>query len=158
MSNPYLYNSYQPYSPQMMEGQMNISPTFHNLQYLSGSVGSTTGSLSSTSSSASSTSNYSLHNPRMRYYLSKSFDLEDDLEFCPDIPENLPFNSSPTFKKFNPYTASVFSPTVQPAELSIPAIPSVPSLPRVSTPRTKKVIEIVNPHTKVRVGSPAIQK
>lgn len=156
MSNPYIFNNYQQYSPQLLETQMNnISPTFHNLQYLSGSVGSATGSLSSTSSASSSSSNYSLHNPRMRYYLSKSFDLEDDLEFCPEIPENLPFSSSPTFKKFNPYTASVFSPTLQPVDL---ALPNVPSSPRVSTPRIKKPIEIVNPHTKVRVGSPAIQK
>lgn len=156
MTNPYILNPYQHYSPQMLEAQMsNMSPTFHDLQYLSGSLGSTTGSLSSTSSASSSaSSNYSLHNPRMRYYLSKSFDLEDDLEFCPEIPENFTLGSSPTFKKFNPYTASVFSPTLQPVDLALP----VPSSPRVSTLRIKKPIEIVNPHTKMRVGSPAIQK
>lgn len=155
MSNPYMYNSYQQYSPSMGEGQMsNTLPTFHNLQYLSD--GNTAGSSVSSSTSSSVSSNYSLHNPRMRYYLSKSFDAEDDLEFCPDIPESLTLNSSPTFKKFNPYTALVFSPTANHGEL--PLSPNVPSSPRVLTPRIKKPIDIINPHTKVRVGSPAVQK
>lgn len=156
MSNPYMYNSYQQYSPSMADGLMNnVLPTFHNLQYSGG--GNTAGSSVSTTSSTSSSvsSNYSLHNPRMRYYLSKLFDAEDDLEFCPDIPEGIALNSSPTFKKFNPYTASVFSPTANHGEQ--PLSP-VASSPRVLTPRVKKPIDIINPHTKVRVGSPAVQK
>lgn len=123
MSNPYI-NSYQQYSPTQGENPLNTSPTFHNLSYVSRGSG---GALSSASSTSSQTSNYSLHNPRLRYYLSKSFDAEDDLEFCPDIPE-----STTNVKKFNPYTALVFSPTTE------------PQLPRVSTPRIKKPIEIVN--------------
>lgn len=149
MSNPYMYN-YQQYSPSMAEGQMNTMsstlPTFHSMQYGSGS------SVSSSSTSSVSSS-YSLHNPRMRYYLSKSFDAEDDLEFCPDIPESVPLNSSPTFKKFNPYTASVFSPTAHHGESS-----NVSLSPRVLTPRVKKPLDIVNPHTRVRVASPAMPK
>ncbi|SGZ48384.1 CIC11C00000004122 [Sungouiella intermedia] len=154
MSNPYSYNSYQQYSPSMGDGQLsNTLPSFHHLQYLGGASGS---SGSSTSSTSSSLSNYSLHNPRMRYYLSKSFDAEDDLEFCPDIPESVPLNSSPTFKKFNPYTASVFSPTATQGDQPM----SNPSSPRVLTPRIKKPIDIVNPHTKARIGtsSPAVSK
>lgn len=89
----------------------------------------------------------------MRYYLSKSFDLEDDLEFCPDIPE---LNSSPQVKKFNPYTASVFSPTTHHAEAPQSPVDGPPS-PRVHTPRIKKPIEIVNPN-RGRIGSPAIGK
>lgn len=153
MSNPYMYNSYQQYSPNMADGLMNnVLPTFHNLQYLGGNNGGSSVSTSSTLSSISS--NYSLHNPRMRYYLSKLFDAEDDLEFCPDIPEGL-LNSSPTFKKFNPYTASVFSPTANHGDQ--PPSPA-PSSPRVLTPRIKKPIDIINPHTKVRVSSPAVPK
>lgn len=154
MSNPYAYNgSYNQYSPPHTEGQMNTSPIFHNMQYVSGS---NTGTLSSLSSSTASSvsSNYLLHNPRLRYYLSKLFDAEDDLEFCPEIPEFA--GSSPTTKKFNPYTASVFSPTTSAAEPSSLQLASQQST-RVHTPRAKKVIEIVNPHTKVRVGSPALK-
>lgn len=154
MSNPYMYNNYQQYSPSMANGAMNnTSPTFHHLQYLTG-TNSGSGSLSSASSTASSvSSNYSLHNPRMRYYLSKSFDLEDDLEFCPDIPETN--SGSPTIKKFNPYTATVFSPTSHHAEVPMSPDPAMPQSPRVHTPRIKKPIEIVNPNSRVRIGSPA---
>ncbi|GEQ70058.1 hypothetical protein JCM33374_g3734 [Metschnikowia sp. JCM 33374] len=155
MSNPYAYNgSYQPYSPPQTEGQMNTSPIFHNMQYISGSNGGTLSS-SSSSTASSVSSNYSLHNPRLRYYLSKSFDAEDDLEFCPEIPEYA--GSSPTIKKFNPYTASVFSPTSSAVE-TVSSQSSSQQGTRVHTPRVKKVIEIVNPHTKVRVGSPALHK
>lgn len=148
MSNPYMYNSYQQYSPSMAEDQMNTSPTFHNLQYTG--ANSTVSSASLTSSSVSS--NYSLNNPRMRYYLSKSFDLEDDLEFCPEIPEN---GTSPTFKKFNPYTASVFSPTATHGDVPLSPVGNAPLSPRVHTPRIKKPIEIVNPK---RLGSPSVGK
>lgn len=151
MPNPYVYNSYQQYSPPLAEGQISASPTFPGVAYLNGnanSAGSTVSSISSASSGVGP--NYSLHNPRLRYYLSKSFDAEDDLEFCPDIPEYSA--GSPTIKKFNPYTASVFSPTAI-AEL----LSSNSQTPRVRTP-LKKPIEIVNPHTKMRVGSPAVTK
>lgn len=151
MPNPYAYNSYQQYSPPLTEGQIAGSPTFPGVAYINGnpnSGGSTVSSVSSASSGSST--NYSLHNPRLRYYLSKSFDAEDDLEFCPDIPDHS--SNSPTIKKFNPYTASVFSPT---AIIDQP-VANIQT-PRVRTP-LKKPIEIVNPHTKVRVGSPAVTK
>lgn len=152
MSNPYMYNTYQQYSPSMAEEQIsNNSPTFHSLQYVGG--GGNTLSLAS-STLLSVLSNYSLHNPRMRYYLSKSFDVEDDLEFCPEIPDTL--NASPTFKKFNPYTASVFSPTATHGEAPMSPV-NAPLLPRVLTPRIKKPIEIVNPH-KGRMASPSVAK
>lgn len=147
MANNYMYNNYQQYSPPLGEGQMNTSPIFHNMPF------SGNGGLSSASSTTSSVnSNYSLHNPRLRYYLSKLFDAEDDLEFCPEIPEFS--NTSPTIKKFNPYTASVFSPTAHAGEAPVAA----PLSPRTNTPRLKKPIEIVNPHTKMRVGSPSVHR
>lgn len=157
MSNPYIFNNYQQYSPQMNNAQMNASPTFANLQYLGGLANSTTSSSLSSSSSATSslTSNYSLHNSRLRYYLSKSFDAEDDMEFCPDIPESFTASHS---KKFNPYTASVFAPTAYHGE--VPSLPNNQSSdsPRATTSRIRKPVEIVNPHTKVRITSPATHK
>lgn len=151
MPNQYMYDSYQQYSPPLADGQISTSPTFSSVAYLNGSSNSAGSTGSSTvSTSSSSGVNYSLHNPRLRYYLSKSFDAEDDLEFCPDIPEYS--SNSPTIKKFNPYTASVFSPT---AITELP--PTNIQTPRVRTP-LKKPIEIVNPHTKMRIGSPAISK
>lgn len=110
MSNQYYYS--QQYSPVVLNSTLNGSPTF-----------------TPASSTSSSSSNYSHHNPRVRYYLSKSFDIEDDLEFCPDIPDS---NSQQT-KKFNPYTATTFSPSQEAVS------------PRVHTPRIKKALEIVNP-------------
>lgn len=142
MSNQCIYN-YQQYSPPISNGLMaggggnsndSTSP-INNHETLGSSVSSNT--------SMSSMSSYSFHTPRLRYYLSKSFDIEDDLEFCPEIPE--------TTKKFNPYTATLFSPTT---EFSQPS-PSQAQSPRVSTPRIRKPIEIINPQTKMKVGSPA---
>ncbi|OBA24116.1 hypothetical protein METBIDRAFT_30460 [Metschnikowia bicuspidata var. bicuspidata NRRL YB-4993] len=155
MANPYAYNgSYSHYSPPQTESQMNTSLMYHNMPYVSGNGGSTLSSLSS-STTSSITSSYLLHNPRLRYYLSKLFDVEDDLEFCPEIPEYA--GNSPTFKKFNPHTALVFSPTNFAAE-NTAVQPASQQDARVQTPRQKKVIEIVNPHTKVKVGSPASAK
>ncbi|ODV81078.1 uncharacterized protein CANTADRAFT_46568 [Suhomyces tanzawaensis NRRL Y-17324] len=169
MSNQYVYNNYQ-YSPSMGYASLssmnaganggnnsnNTSPLFNNLNYVSPTstsssmMSTSNGSGSSATSSASTGgSNYSFHTPRLRYYLSKSFDIEDDMEFCPDIPEQQ-YSSSPNSKKFNPYTASVFSPSQE-------APPSTSS-PRVHTPRLKKPLEIIHPQTKLRVGSPATQK
>lgn len=167
MSNQYIYNNYQQYSPNLAHTNMdNTSPTFNNINYISPggsngtlSLSTSAGSFVSSSSSYQSLqssgnqsgANYSLHTPRLRYYLSKSFDIEDDLEFCPDIPET--YNSSPTIKKFNPYTASVFSPS-QENPTGSPSQAAAQS-PRVHTPRIKKPLEIVNPQTKMRVSSPA---
>lgn len=94
MPNQYVYNSYQQlYSPSIPNGSLNVvgtSPTFTNMNYnapnsAESSASSTTSSMGS--SVTSNSSNYSFHTPRLRYYLSKSFDIEDDMEFCPDIPE-----------------------------------------------------------------------
>lgn len=141
MANPYMYNSY--YSPSLPNSQLNTSPTFGGSQY------KTLSSSLSSSSSSSSNYSYALHNPRLRYYLSKSFDAEDDLEFCPDIPD---YVSSPSLKRFNPYTALVFSPT------AVSEHGGAASGPRGAqgalTPRVRKPIEIVNPHTKSRSSTP----
>jgi hypothetical protein len=111
MSSQYYY-SQQQYSPIVQNSVLNGSPTF-----------------TPASSTTSSVSSYSHHNPRIRYYLSKSFDIEDDLEFCPDIPDN----NCQQIKKFNPYTATTFSPSQESVS------------PRVHTPRIKKALEIINP-------------
>lgn len=156
-----MYNTYQQYSPQMANSGLTTSPTFQNMHYVGGSANSaTSSSVSSSSNSSSFASNYSLHNSRLRYYMSKSFDAEDDMEFCPDIPETLPFSSqSPQFKKFNPYTATVFSPTTH-VSSDAPSSPANGSnhSPRFQPNRLRKPIEIVNPHTKVRIASPAAGK
>lgn len=164
MSNQYIYNSYQGgYLPLLQNGAlshnsgslgMNTSPTFAQVAAGTDSVGSSLGlSLLSLFSS-----NYSFHTPRLRYYLLKLFDIEDDLEFCPDIPEN--WHHSPSGKKFNPYTASVFLPTLTPEQTTAPISPvgQAPVSPRVHTPRIKKPLEIVNPQLKLRVASPAVPK
>ncbi|KAG7663826.1 uncharacterized protein J8A68_002686 [[Candida] subhashii] len=176
MSNQYTYNNYQQYSPNLPHASAlaNTSPTA-NISYLS-PPGSSNNSLSSSVSSVSqpsstnsmlansnmlsaNSSSYSFHTPRLRYYLSKSFDMEDDLEFCPDIPDT--FHSSPSLKKFNPYTATTFSPSqdqTSPKSTNSTTV-SVGSntSPRVHTPRIKKPLEIINPQTKMRIESPAIQ-
>lgn len=167
MSNQYIYNNYQQYSPSIPNGNINTigtSPTFNSLNYnapnsVDSSASSTTSSMGS--SLTSNSSNYSFHTPRLRYYLSKSFDIEDDMEFCPDIPDMA--GNNPQCKRFNPYTASVFSPVIQESmppsnhELVSP-MENRPQSPRVHTPRIKKPLEIVNPQTKLRLGSPATHK
>lgn len=127
------------------------------------------GSASSSISSSSGIPEYSFHVPRLRYFLSKSFEIEDDLEFCPAIPENfnqlqlqllLQLNTtqvSPQPKKFNPYTASVFSPTSSAKEsVTSSTPPTSATSPRVHTPRIRKPIEIINPQTRMRISSPAL--
>lgn len=165
MSNQYIYNSYQGgYLPLLQNGNlshntnnhgMNTSPTF---ALVAAGGESSAGSSQGLSLLSSFSSNYSFHTPRLRYYLLKLFDIEDDLEFCPDIPEN--WHHSPPGKKFNAYTASVFLPTLTPEQAVAPVSPvaHTPSSPRVHTPRIKKPLEIVNPQLKLRVASPAVPK
>ncbi|KAH3661185.1 hypothetical protein OGAPHI_006592 [Ogataea philodendri] len=88
---------------------------------------------------------------RARFMSSKGFDLEDDMEFCPEIVH------VSGKSKFNPYTSQTFSPHTSPEALphaqTSPQSPSVSSMtPRPSTPRVKKVLEIVNPHTGVKIS------
>lgn len=159
MSNQYMFRGYQPqYSPSVPNGNLNkASPTFNSASYITpGSMESSSNSISSAPSSSGSS--YSYHTPRLRYYLLKSFDIEDDMEFCPEISELS--SSSPPIKRFNPYTATVFSPTSQVdggsglgADPSTP-MGNLPQSPRTHTPRIKKPLEIINPQTKMRVGSP----
>lgn len=108
-------------------------------------------------SSGSPTLNFaSLYSNRARLSASKGFDVEDDMEFCPEIPQSQAY----THHKFNPYTSTSFSPTVsptaQPATTNSPKGDAMHMSPRAGTPRAKKVIEIVNPVTGLKVGSPSI--
>lgn len=103
----------------------------------------------------------SLYSNRARLNAQKGFDLEDDMEFCPEIPQANNF----THHKFNPYTSSTFSPTVSPTSQNAHTTSPLPKKenadnmsPRGITPRAKKVLEIVNPLTGMRVGSPAPYK
>ena len=156
MSNQKLHESINTNSNGNVYNGISASPTFPNPLFNdSGSSTSSTLLLLGgflLNSNSSSGLNFLYHNPRVRYYLLKSFDLEDDLEFCPEIPEHYDINN--TIKKFNPYTATVFLP--KEAYGNVPGSPVVPSLlPRPRTPRIKKAIEIVNPHTKSKIGSSA---
>ncbi|CAL1181258.1 unnamed protein product [Candida parapsilosis] len=189
MASQYTYNKYYQHSPSMGNSQLssigmggnnttattNTSATstspLNNLSYLTppGSASnSLSSSLSSTGSSSlfgshvsNTSSTYSFHNPRLRYYLSKSFDIEDDLEFCPEIVDHSA--TSPGMKKFNPYTCTSFSPSQELSHHNVSSQGSAVSgsggagtnSPRASTPRIKKALEIINPQTKMRVGSPA---
>lgn len=168
MSNQYIYNGYQQqYSPSITHGSlhgMGTSPTFNNVKYMGpNSVDSTTSSASSSiATSFSGASSISLHAPRLRYYLSKSFDVEDDLVFCPDIPEGM-LQTSPSIKKFNPYTATVFSPKSAAESIAAagghePSSPmnNRPQLPRAHTPRLRRPLEIVNPQTKMKIGASTV--
>lgn len=141
--------------------QLSASAAYNHRMHsnITGAVGipgasSPVSSLMSGPSSASTiSSNFSFLTSRNRYYLSKSFDIEDDLEFCPEIPESQ-FNG---IKKFNPYTASVFSPSQDSVHLSRPESPNANFSSRSHTPhtpRTNKALEIVNPQTRMRVASP----
>lgn len=123
----------------------------------------------------------SLYNTqRSRFQAAKGFDIEDDMEFCPEIHEFLSHNhpstassataSNFTHHRFNPYTSSPFSPQVSPtsttaltvsppsAKMGSSNLSSTPKQEATSyknlTPRSKKVLEIVNPVTGLRVTSP----
>ncbi|CAH2451249.1 Hypothetical protein PP7435_CHR4-0848 [Komagataella phaffii CBS 7435] len=112
---------------------------------------------SSLSSSVSSNSSASTSSSRARFNASRSFDQEDDMEFCPEIG----FYPPSTYSKFNPYTSSTFSPTSSPTEkiATTPASLARPktrsTLPGSSGARTNKPLEIVNPVTGLRVASPS---
>ncbi|ODV97436.1 hypothetical protein PACTADRAFT_2003 [Pachysolen tannophilus NRRL Y-2460] len=121
----------------------------------------------------------SILNARQRFIHSKGFDIEDDLEFCPEIHDyqhqqhqHHQQQQAQQAHKFNPYTSSTFSPISPNQSLAsggnVPLSPSfkkatpvqqvnAPSSPRINTPRTKKALEIINPLTGTKVGSPAPQ-
>lgn len=164
--NQYMFG-YNQYTPPSTNAVMhaNTSPTFSNSYFplsSSSTASDNSSTASSVSSSYSSNTSYSFQNPRLRYYMSKSFDAEDDLEFCPDIPESFEQGHSPTTKKFNPYTASIFLPTAIQELYAVGGAhsptPPQPQSPRQLTPRIKKPLEIINPQTKMRVSSSTISK
>jgi len=115
----------------------------------------------------------SLYSSRARFNASKGFDLEDDLEFCPEIHEYHTTHQS--HHRFNPYTSHTFSPQNSPSTSSAHTTSPITrkdlnghgngngnhghnDVPKVVTPRAKKVLDIVNPATGLRVGSPAPYK
>ncbi|CEP22529.1 unnamed protein product [Cyberlindnera jadinii] len=114
-----------------------------------GTVGAALQSYPTPRSNGSPSLNFaSLYSNRNRLSASKGFELEDDLEFCPEIQYS-PSQQSYTHHKFNPYTSTSFSPTVSPTSQN-----ATTNSPKTITPRAKKVLEIVNPVTGLRVGSP----
>lgn len=111
-----------------------------------------------------------------RFLLSKGFGWQDDLEFCPVVLDSQPQllqqlqnDSSNTNTNQNTHTplnssSSTFSspsytispPTQQQQQVNIsPSQSKSNSTPLTHTPRAKKVLDIVNPHTGLRVGSPS---
>ncbi|OUM55292.1 hypothetical protein BVG19_g4800 [[Candida] boidinii] len=170
------------------------------------SINSLASNNNNTNTNNNSSSNLSI-NTRARFMCSKGFELEDDIEFCPDIQLNIiaSNNNNNNNGKFNPYTSITFSPngsailpatptmdhsSLSPVDLNPSDIlskttgtnnttatttattttattttttptnelirPSSPS-PKNFTPRVKKILEIVNPHTGLRVGSPVLR-
>lgn len=147
--------AYQQYTPPPNNAAMHYGPPPGSYSPTFGSFGGldTSSATSSASSSLGLSPGLLYLTPYLRYYLSKLFDIEDDLEFCPDIPETS--ETSPAAKKFNPYTASVFLPTsvqeIYAAGGTSSPLNARPQSPH--TPRIKKALDIVNPQTRMRVAS-----
>jgi len=110
---------------------------------------------------------------RARYEAGRSFDLDDDLEFCPagllndDELQSISSNSSDrsSVSSGSP-DASPLQHQVQPAAYTLPtpAYPTVPGYYQTThgqvkyptTTRTRNAIPIVNPMTGQRVASPPL--
>lgn len=145
-----------------LNGHSTLNTSSGYSQDVNGSSFASSSPVSSVSSSFS----------RQKYLSSKGFDIEDDLEFCPEI---LPIHHSPGGGvKFNPYTSMTFSPispttdnattVVSPSSQIASTVKKTPvqdrSLtlsPRIHTPRIKKPLEIINPLTGSKVDSPGIR-
>ncbi|KAK6540404.1 hypothetical protein TWF694_009203 [Orbilia ellipsospora] len=114
----------------------------------------------------------SLINARYRYEAARSFDLDDDLEFCPALlsEEELASvhsgsdrsslssgspNGSPLQHQIQPSSASSSYSFSSHSSFGAP-ISSYPhqSKPQASAQRTRNAIPIVNPNTGMRVSSP----
>ncbi|VEU24034.1 DEKNAAC105187 [Brettanomyces naardenensis] len=120
-------------------------------------------SLTLSSPQSSLSSLYSTH--RARFMSSKGFELEDDIEFCPDImnlanassnssnsstPQTSPTQdqASPASSGSVPHSGTAYYGSIQFKSQAVGA-----SLPRVHTPRVRKTLDIVNPHTGMRIES-----
>lgn len=100
-----------------------------------------------------------------RFLLSKGFGWQDDLEFCPVVLDarqnhdgvaglsthNDTTSPATTASSTTSSGASLSSSTASPTASASGRTAS----PLIHAPRAKKVLEIVNPHTGLRVGSPA---
>lgn len=188
LQSPLNYNSIlnnpRPNANLNLSGNYSMTPNLQNSNYQSLALSSENSSLNSL---------YSIQ--RTRFMCSKGFELEDDIEFCPEIVQT-PLLSSPN-DKFNIYNSAPFTPQTSPSSNEIspqlsnsitttatttannsnsnlkptlnysksfngiitnsqnrPLSPNPTSSPRSHTPRVKKVLEIVNPHTGMKIGSP----
>ncbi|CDK27218.1 unnamed protein product [Kuraishia capsulata CBS 1993] len=105
-----------------------------------------------TQSPATSSTSSSYPSSRARFMSSKGFEFEDDVEFCPDIPEKVFAHSQQhqqhSQQHSNQGSSSDSSPRV--AKVGSPS-------PKFATPRVKKALDIVNPATGMRVGSPSLK-
>ncbi|CAM9021513.1 unnamed protein product [Wickerhamomyces anomalus] len=160
-SNGYVYNNSPLANNAVLNSQTNSSP-YNNLN-LSTRNNNLNGVYPTPRvSNLSPGLNFaSLYSTRARFNASKGFDLEDDLEFCPEIHEH----HTVQHHRFNPYTSHTFSPQNSPSASSAHTTSPVTKkdlgqsdTPKVITPRAKKVLEIVNPATGLRVASPAPYK
>lgn len=150
-----------------LSSNSGINNGYNNLSLSSRANGTSNGFFARDNVGSPSLNFTSLYSNRARFNVSKGFELEDDLEFCPEIHEIR--NNHFTHHKFNPYTTTTYSPQVSPTLSNNNASPTTktttpinknvsPASPRVITPRAKKVLEIVNPVTGLRVSSPAPYK
>lgn len=101
-----------------------------------------------------------------RFLLSKGFGWQDDLEFCPVVLDAAaaPGDNASGAKTAADSSQHYFVPTDAAAaagSASTAATSPNTSLsartgsPLIHTPRAKKILDIVNPHTGLRVGSPS---
>lgn len=88
---------------------------------------------------------------------AKSFDIEDDLQFCPAVLDSLPTPPA-THPQATPSTITSTS-TSTPTAVAVgvgaaAAAATTATTPLAVTPRIKKALDIINPHTGLRVASP----
>jgi hypothetical protein len=117
----------------------------------------------------------SLHTARYRYEAARSFDLDDDLEFCPALLSEEEFqsvhsgssdgsslssgspNGSPLQHQIQP-SSSTSSPYSYSSHSSygapISSYPTQVKMQQAPSQRTRNAIPIVNPTTGMRVSSP----
>ncbi|GMM30015.1 hypothetical protein DAMA08_027600 [Martiniozyma asiatica (nom. inval.)] len=105
--------------------------------------------------------NQSIYAIRSRFICQKGFEVEDDMEFCPQIVtaaaieamdnNSIPNNASMTGIVNNSNLSGDANPNNSPLAQTAISRSATP-VGGSSTPRVKKVLEIVNPHTGMRLS------
>ncbi|KAK9457286.1 hypothetical protein V1511DRAFT_160648 [Dipodascopsis uninucleata] len=107
----------------------------------------------------------SLLHSRAKFDAGRTFDLEDDLEFCPSLLSEEDFQSASTLYSSDRSSTSG-SPESSPLQSQLKPSAAAAVIAggfvgqfspgRVSAPRTRRAIEIVDPATGMRVASPPL--